>query len=467
MTARKTIGVVPLARNTFDVPLAEQVAGEALATLEGLDADIVGPKDLLFDADATRAAIEDLRARDLDLLIVLQVTFADASMTVALAETVDAPLLLWAFPEPRTGGRLRLNSFCGINLAGHALGKIGMPYAYLYAPPGDARAFADLDRLIAQATAPHESAAHPARDGDEAAAERALASLAGSHIGVVGQHPDGFYTCAYDEGTLQALTGVTAQSYALPKVFDGARAADADAVAEVRARAEAELAGLDQMEQAPTEGTLRVYTALKALAEREGLRGLAVRCWPEFFNELGCAACGAMAMLNQDGVPCACEADVYGNVTTLMLQALAEEPVFIADLVDLDRDSDTGVFWHCGLAPISMADPADRPEATVHSNRKKPLLGAFALKPGRITVARISQAGGQPKLVIGGAEMVQAPRSYSGTSGVVRFDKPAGQVLDTVMGEGLEHHYAFAYGEHREALRAIAAKLNLPVLELA
>jgi hypothetical protein len=35
------------------------------------------------------------------------------------------------------------------------------------------------------------------------------------------------------------------------------------------------------------------------------------------------------------------------------------------------------------------------------------------------------------------------------------------------MGEGLEHHYAFAYGEHREALRAIAAKLNLPVLELA
>jgi hypothetical protein len=34
------------------------------------------------------------------------------------------------------------------------------------------------------------------------------------------------------------------------------------------------------------------------------------------------------------------------------------------------------------------------------------------------------------------------------------------------MQEGLEHHFALAYGEHRPALGAIAARWGIPVLEL-
>ena len=63
-------------------------------------------------------------------------------------------------------------------------------------------------------------------------------------------------------------------------------------------------------------------------------------------------------------------------------------------------------------------------------------------------------------------EMERAPNSFSGTSGVVRFDRPVAEVLETVMEEGLEHHYAFAYGDHRPGLRAVAARLGVPVLEL-
>ena len=65
------------------------------------------------------------------------------------------------------------------------------------------------------------------------------------------------------------------------------------------------------------------------------LSALAVRCWPEFFTEYGCAACGPMAMTSQSGIPCACEADVYGAVTGLLLQAITDAPSFMADLVDV------------------------------------------------------------------------------------------------------------------------------------
>jgi L-fucose isomerase-like protein len=293
-----------------------------------------------------------------------------------------------------------------------------------------------------------------------------LTRLTGARIGVVGEHPDGFPTCAYDPVALEDLAGIEVDRIDLPEVFQAAAKIPLERVEAVRRRALETLAGVDELEQEPLEKSLRVYAALRDLAGERGFDALAVRCWPEFFTEYGCAACGAMAMLSEDGVPCACEADAHGNVSSLMLQAAAGEPAFLVDLVDIDRAGNTGVLWHCGLAPISMADPADAPRATIHSNRRKPLLQEFALKPGRVTLARFSRARNRPKMAIGGAEMLRAPKSFSGTSGVVRFDRPAHEVLDCIIGEGLEHHLSFAYGDHREALCAAAAALGLPVLEL-
>ena len=78
----------------------------------------------------------------------------------------------------------------------------------------------------------------------------------------------------------------------------------------------------------------------------------------------------------------------------------------------------------------------------------------FPLKPGRVTLARLSQATGEYRLVAGAGEMQTAPMSYSGTSGVLRFDRPAQEVLDTVMAEGLDHHISLTYGDHLDALLA-------------
>ena len=46
--------------------------------------------------------------------------------------------------------------------------------------------------------------------------------------------------------------------------------------------------------------------------------------------------CGSVSMLGEQKVPCACEADVYGALTQLVLQEVADAPVFLTDLVDID-----------------------------------------------------------------------------------------------------------------------------------
>ena len=457
-----TIGVVALGRTTFDVPFAEEITKAAFAQLDGLGVNVIGQRELLFDADAVKAALRVLKAQPLDLLLLLQVTFTDATMTVALADEIDAPVALWGFPEPRTGGRLRLNSLCGINLAAHALGKSGTDVGYLFGAPGEA----DLKALVLGNGKSKFVPAPGSSEIDDAGGAKVIAALKKVRIGVFGNHPDGFHTCTYDPAQISALTGATVEAHALPGVFDRARGIDADRVADIHANTDARVANLSDMEPEALDKGLRVYAALSDLAREGKYTGLAVRCWPEFFTDYGCAACGAMAMLSGDGTPCACEADVFGNLSSQILQSLTDEPVFLADLVDVDTSDDTAVFWHCGLAPETMADPDAGVRVTIHSNRKKPLLHEFPLKPGRITVARLSQSRDSVRLILAGGEMIRRPNSFSGTSGVVRFDRAVSEILAGVMDEGLEHHYSFAYGEFRPALRSAARSLNIPVVEL-
>ncbi|HRJ70552.1 MAG TPA: hypothetical protein PK812_13200, partial [Beijerinckiaceae bacterium] len=298
------------------------------------------------------------------------------------------------------------------------------------------------------------------------AAARVDAALRGKTIGLVGRHPDGFDTCRYAADDLRRLAGIEVAPIALDEVFGRARKAEGDRIASHRRTVET-LKGIGEVDQPQLDRSLRVYDSLDGLARDKALCGMAVRCWPEMFTEYGCAACGPMGMLNGRRIPAACEADVYGAVTALALQELSGASSWLVDIVDLDAASDTGVFWHCGSAPLDMCDPDFAPEAQIHSNRRMPLLYQFPLKPGRITIARISQARNATKFVIGGGEVVRAPLSFTGTSAVVKFDGGASGMLRSLVGEALEHHVAIAYGDHRAGLEALAARWGLPVLEIA
>jgi len=462
-----TYGVAALARPTFDVPFAEAEAARAFAALDAAGIKTVGPRELLFDANAAEAALKDITAHgDIDLLLILQVTFTDATMTVKMAERSPAPVALWGLPEPRLGGRLRLNALCGINLAAHALGLAGRPYAWLFAPPDRAGLAEDL-RALPDRVAEAPAATRPAAgDAANPEAARVLKALGESRFGIIGDHPAGFDTCAYDSNALAERTGAQVDRLTLDTLFDKARGADPARVAAHRATQSERLAGLDEVDQAELDKSLRLLCGLEDISGEKKTRGLAVRCWPETFTEYGCAACGPMGVMNEAKIPCACEADMHGLISAFILQELAGDPSWMADLVDLDMEDDTGVLWHCGLAPYSMRDPEAEATATVHTNRKKPLLQQFPLKPGRVTIARLSRARGEEKLTIGGAEVLRAPMAFTGTSGVIRFDKPAGAVASTIMEQGLEHHFALVYGDYRARLRDIAAGLDLPVLEL-
>ena len=194
------MALVSIARPTFDTALAEQVTAQVRTQLSQVGFSLTGPENLVSNLEEARQVADTLAKEPPDLLLAFQATFADSTMVLELAQAIDASLLMWAVPEARTGGRLRLNSLCGINLAGHGLTRAGYPYETIYAAPDDPVA---LKKVRAMALA-----------------GRVRRRLRQARLGRVGDHPAGFDTCRYDPEALKARLGLEVVPVTLERLFE-------------------------------------------------------------------------------------------------------------------------------------------------------------------------------------------------------------------------------------------------------
>ena len=229
------IGFVPVARPTFDTVLAAEMTGRVRSQLADAGCQLVGPENLAMDAAAAQAAIDMLADQPIDLLLVFQASFADSTMLVELARGVDAPLMMWAVPEERTGGRLRLNSFCGINLGVHGLTRAGLRYDWTYAQPEDETALRKLLTL--------------------ARAGRVKRLLRSARVGRIGDHPAGFDPCSYDADAIAERLGAQVVRRELAGVFESVRSAAPGEVDGALAQVKQRVDGLDALDQTALRGT--------------------------------------------------------------------------------------------------------------------------------------------------------------------------------------------------------------------
>jgi len=468
MTRR--VGLVALGRATFDLEVATATATAVRAALAAVpDLEVVDTGGLAVetpDVETAGAVLGAAAAGDgLDAVVVLQATFTDSTLPAAAvaALPVDLPIVLWGAPEPRTGGRLTMNALCGINLAAYRLRADDRDVRALYLDPTAPDAAQQLaDALTAPAPRPTPPALPEPTAEDRVRADAVRARLASMTVGRVGHHPDGFDPCGAGEADLATL-GTTLDHVELDAMFDRARAAGEDELVPLRAIVAQR--GADAVDAGGVDATLRLHAALRGLVEDRGWSAVATRCWPECFMEMDAAACAAQGMLAEAGTPATCEADVLGAVTAVALEAASGRRAFVADLVDAAADG-TVAFWHCGQAAPDLAHPDEPVASTVHPNRRRPLLHEFRLRPGRITMARIGHTHGGLRLAIGGGEILDAPRPFTGTAAVVRPDTPADALVGTVLAEGLDHHYGLVHGDVRGVMVALARALDIPVVAL-
>lgn len=106
--------------------------------------------------------------------------------------------------------------------------------------------------------------------------------------------------------------------------------------------------------QEETEKALAVYGALKRLIEKYDLQAVTVKCF-DLLDTIHTTGCLALAILNAEGIPAACEGDQKSLVSMAVLRALTGESGFMANPSCMNPDAGEIIFAHCTL-PLDMPD---------------------------------------------------------------------------------------------------------------
>ena len=97
---------------------------------------------------------------------------------------------------------------------------------------------------------------------------------------------------------------------------------------------------------------LYVYSALKKVCAKNRLSGFTLRCF-DLLKSRQMTSCLAYGILNDEGIVATCEGDVPAMLTMALLEALFDEPSFMANPAEIDVGEGTALFAHC-TCPFSM-----------------------------------------------------------------------------------------------------------------
>ena len=174
-----------------------------------------------------------------------------------------------------------------------------------------------------------------------------------------------------------------------------------------------------------------------------------------------------LSLLNDEGVAAACEADLYGALSMWMGRQLSGEAVFFGDPVSLDEKENTLTFWHCGMAPCSLARKDTGAAVGVHPNRKiGPAMDFGCEAFPEATIFRIGrEPDGSFRFFIAEGEALDKPKQFTGTSIVIKTDADSRRLAEESVKAGFEPHYAVMKGRHAGTLKALAKMYGFAVYD--
>lgn len=451
------MGLIPANRNVFSVELAAQMRARTIRALENLGLEIVVPGESL----TRRGCVETLeeaqkvgrlfRERRVDGVVIGAMNFGDEQgVAFTLKESgLSVPLFVFGGQEEGilTPDMERRDSFCGLISICEVLREAGCKYTVASKPVGYPE-----DEVIQKDLA------------DFAGVCRVVAGLRSARIGQVGARPDPFWTCRFDERSLQRL-GVTVVTLDLSEAI--ARVRELGDYDEDVEQVVEEIEAMAHRGRASDE-TLRTMAkfevALREFVEERKLDALAIQCWTSLQRNLGICSCTAMARLGEIGIPCACEADVVGALSMYALQLAADGPAALADWNNLHPEEPEVVnLWHCGVYPTTFL--GERPTVERNENLMKVLpaeqvVGTLQgrMQAGPLTMARITEVGnGHHGIVLCEGEVVDVAGTTYGAYGWTRV--PGLQELyRNVILEHFPHHVAFTRGSVGNVLYEATSK---------
>ncbi|MFX0094118.1 MAG: L-fucose/L-arabinose isomerase family protein [Candidatus Hodarchaeota archaeon] len=413
------MGVVCIARKTFDYLAAEEIykaIQKKLLEIENVEWEFV--TELVIEIQDAQKAAHSLATREIEGLICISGTFALGHLILELNKVIQRPILLWGLEElPYDGGKIRLNSVCGVNLNASNLYKAGVKNYHVTIG----------DKI----------------DEDWLDAIRALKAFFTAHVGIIGYRAHGFFNLDIDELDLYNQLTVLIDHYELQEVFD--LVVPEEKVNERKKQIQT-LFDISQLEPNQLDKVARLVVKFDTFIENNALTALAIRCWPEFAATYGISPCAAMSVLQAEGKILTCEGDILGVLSMLAHQAVGGETPFLADISQVEFKENYALLWHCGVAPCNLWDGECVRSLDTYFAGGKGVTAGFVMKPGEISILRLDYAPGEYRIFLQRANGIPMDKELKGSYVKVKFEGSVREVLNKVIQNGIAHHVSVVYG---------------------
>ena len=442
--AKTTLGVIVGNRGFFPDHFAKTGRAEILKVLkaEGLNsvclktAETAAHGAVETFADAEKCAeLFKANAGKIDGVLVTLPNFGDEQ---AVANTVrlsglDVPIMVHAWPDDPTSMKMgeRRDSFCGkISVANNLL-----QYGYVFTLP----------RLHTVAPT-SEIFLEDLRDF--AATCRVVRRLKDLRVGMIGARTGPFATVRFSEKLLEEA-GISVAVVDLSEIFGRCdRLKDSDAKVKRQLR---KIKDYVDTSAAPADALVKMAKfglVIDEWMDENSLQASAIQCWTAIEEFFGIVPCTVMSMLSDRLAPSACETDICGTLSMLVMAAASERPSALVDWNNnYGDDPDKCVLFHCSNLPKSVfADvKMDYQEIIAGSVGAENTWGTCVgrIAPGPFTFTRITtdDSRGVIAAYTGEGEFTDDPLATFGGYGVARIEGLQ-EVLRYACVAGFEHHVA-------------------------
>ena len=429
MKEKIKIGVVCAARKTFDYIAAEEIfikIQSKLKKIENVDWEI--NSELLIEIEDAQATAQDLKSKNIDGLICISGTFALGHLILELNKVIQKPILLWGLEElPYDGGKIRLNSVCGINLNSSNLYKAGVKNYHVVIG----------DQI----------------DEDWLDALRIIKAFATKHIGIIGYRAKGFFNLDIDELDLYKELGLLIDHFELNNIYN----VDVDTnIVKERIEQIKKIFDVSAISEQQLSRVAELTCKFNEFMERNQLDALAIRCWPEFAADFGIAPCAAMSILQAEGRILACEGDILGSLSMVAHSAIGAEAPYLADFSQVDFKENFALLWHCGVAPCNLWDEKCNRSLEPYFAGGKGVTADFVMKSGHVSFLRIDYAPGEYRLFLQKGNIIPMEKELKGTYAKAVFEDHIRDVLKKIIDNGIAHHISVVYDDYIRPLEIFA-----------
>ena len=377
------------------------------------------------------------KSNNVDAVILFSGTFSLSNLMAEIIRNLEVPFLAWGLDEYLIEKRVLAGSMIGLMPTGAICKALKKKFSFAYGSSGDTKAREKVKSFTDVV--------------------RAIAYMQSSKIGLMGARPDGFEIAGFDELSIKRIFGTTINKFSMTEVLDTIDSISAKEIDEDM-EIQKKIFSIKDKDLEGSRKLSQIYLGVKQMVEKYKLNSFAPQCWPELRMERRTPMCPANGRLTAEGIMASCECDMDCALSMLSLHALTNGSTpWTADFVNMIKENDSILFWHCGNASYNLSD--EKPEIEVVYEG---LAQTAALRPGVATVLRLNHFEGSFQVFAGLGEVIQSKPLLKGSNMYLKMRRGNMEFVEDMLREGVPHHCVLVYGDVTKQLQEFANLKNLP-----